>query len=220
MLIKKQNKTGSPGKNHMVSLWLSTVAFFLAAVLLCAAPLIASGIVLVSRSGLDYMIQAQLAPREQRLSYLEARVSTMESLYADWSYQNMRFIHLWPDVHEAEYLEPGGISGGSATLDAAPRIVDGRTMVPLRFVGESLGADVSWDGENRQISYTTPTRTIILTIDQRMVLVGNVPMEMDTAPIIIDERAMVPVRFIASWLGAVVRWDEADRRIEIGFLRG
>lgn len=42
-------------------------------------------------------------------------------------------------------------NGQQVTLDTAALIVNGRTLVPLRFVGESLGADVNWDGVNRRV---------------------------------------------------------------------
>lgn len=38
------------------------------------------------------------------------------------------------------------VNGKSVTLDSEPTIIDGRTMVPLRFVGEYMGASLDWDG--------------------------------------------------------------------------
>ncbi|QKS73155.1 hypothetical protein FLK61_24885 [Paenalkalicoccus suaedae] len=35
-------------------------------------------------------------------------------------------------------------NGEARTIDVAPSIVDGRTVVPLRFVSEAAGADVNW----------------------------------------------------------------------------
>lgn len=43
------------------------------------------------------------------------------------------------------------INGKTLTLSAAPRLINGITMVPLRFVSESLGADVEWDGLNKTV---------------------------------------------------------------------
>lgn len=43
------------------------------------------------------------------------------------------------------------VNGRAITLDVPPKIVNGRTMVPLRFVGESLGARVEWDGVKRVV---------------------------------------------------------------------
>lgn len=43
------------------------------------------------------------------------------------------------------------INGKSITLPVAPRLIHGNTMVPLRFVSESLGAEVEWDGQNKTV---------------------------------------------------------------------
>lgn len=40
------------------------------------------------------------------------------------------------------------------TLNAAPYIENGRTMVPVRFVSESLGADVQWDQKTKTVTVT------------------------------------------------------------------
>lgn len=43
------------------------------------------------------------------------------------------------------------VSGRAVTLDVPGMIIDGRTLVPLRFVGESLGAEVAYDSATRRI---------------------------------------------------------------------
>jgi len=46
------------------------------------------------------------------------------------------------------------ISGEPVALDVPAQIRDGRTLVPLRFVAEALGAAVAWDGATRSITIT------------------------------------------------------------------
>ncbi|WP_223066524.1 family 10 glycosylhydrolase [Paenibacillus caui] len=48
------------------------------------------------------------------------------------------------------------VNGGSVTLDVPLQAVAGRTMAPLRFVGEHLGLTVSWNQAARVITLTTP----------------------------------------------------------------
>lgn len=48
------------------------------------------------------------------------------------------------------------VNGRQIILDVPPIIKDGRTMVPLRFVSESLGARVNWDGSLRTITVNLP----------------------------------------------------------------
>lgn len=41
------------------------------------------------------------------------------------------------------------VQGNEVSLDVPAQIINGRTIVPLRFIGESIGAKVEWDVENR-----------------------------------------------------------------------
>lgn len=55
-------------------------------------------------------------------------------------------IKLWINNVNAE------VNGQPFTLDVPPKSVEGRTMLPLRFVAEKLGAKVNWDGNTQQIT--------------------------------------------------------------------
>ncbi len=46
------------------------------------------------------------------------------------------------------------ISGKEIEIDPPAQILEGRTMVPLRFVGEAFGADVAWEGSTKTITIT------------------------------------------------------------------
>ena len=52
--------------------------------------------------------------------------------------------------------EPVLIGGRRYSMLIAPRIVNSRTFIPLRFVSEHLGYDVAWDGETQTITITKP----------------------------------------------------------------
>ena len=197
---------------------LSGVCLSLTAVLLLCSPLWAVEI-LMSRSGFDNWMWQRFAPREQRLDSMERQAGEMAKALARWEEQNMYKIYLWLDNTTVEYYGPGGVSAGTATLDVPPRIVDGRTMAPLRFVGEVLGAEVIWDGETQQVAYTAGERRITLTVGQATATIGGYDVVMDIPPMIINDRTMVPVRFVSQWLGAIVRWDEALRRVEISYMK-
>jgi hypothetical protein len=137
----------------------------------------------------------------------------------DWEYANCDRIHLWPGNPRVEFYAPYGVHSDSASLDSPPAIIDGRTMVPLRFIGEALGAVVLWDGETRKITYLSDNRLIELTVGQTTVLVGGRTVNMDTAPMLINDRTMVPIRFVRQWLGAVVKWDDAEKKVELIYMK-
>ena len=54
---------------------------------------------------------------------------------------------------------PATVNGRRVALSAPPYIENGNTMVPLRFMAETLGARVSWDSGKRDVSIKTPEAT-------------------------------------------------------------
>lgn len=46
------------------------------------------------------------------------------------------------------------LNGKENTLDVAPKIINGRTMLPIRFIAEGFNFDVFWDGDNSVITIT------------------------------------------------------------------
>jgi len=92
--------------------------------------------------------------------------------------------------------------------DAAPFIVEGRTMVPLRLIAEAMGADVGWDSCTGII--TIVHGTTVVTFLSNHALPGGLG-----TPINIDGRIFVPLRFIAEALGATIEWDSATGSIYV-----
>ncbi len=56
-----------------------------------------------------------------------------------------RIIELWIGKSEAK------VNGKVVKLDVPPQIINNRTMIPLRFVSESLGYEVEWISEEQKI---------------------------------------------------------------------
>lgn len=47
------------------------------------------------------------------------------------------------------------IDGTGWSLEVAPRLIDGSTMIPVRFVAEALGSEVHWDQANKLVLIKT-----------------------------------------------------------------
>ncbi len=109
------------------------------------------------------------------------------------------------------------INGIPVTLDVPPRIMNGRTMVPLRFVGEAMGAEIEWEGTEQKITFTLFGKQIILRVGASTAMVNGEPVMLDASPTIIGGRTLVPVRFVSENLGAKVDWDGGQQRITITF---
>lgn len=107
------------------------------------------------------------------------------------------------------------IDGDPLSFDVPPTIVEGRTLVPLRAIFEALGAIVDWEGVTRTITATKGQQTIILTIDSKVAFKNQQEIDLDVPATIIEGRTLVPTRFIAESLGAVVDWDGKTRTVKI-----
>jgi len=102
---------------------------------------------------------------------------------------------------------------------------NGRTLVPIRFPAEELGATVDWLNASRQVKIKNknhaalPDSDILLTIGKKEVSVNGMTRIMDTTAVIKGNRTMVPLRFISEYMGARVKWD-SNTRIAFVFTRG
>lgn len=101
------------------------------------------------------------------------------------------------------------------TVDAPPYIENSRTMVPVRVVSESFGADVDWNEAERKVTIKLDETTVVLTIDSTAATVGSEEKTLDTPAVIKDGRTMVPLRFVSEALGKNVEYVDASKQILI-----
>lgn len=90
--------------------------------------------------------------------------------------------------------------------DTAPTIVDGRTLVPLRAIFEALGAEVEWDSSTRTATGTRGGTVVVVQIDNNVAYVNGEARLLDVPARIINNRTMVPARFVSEAMGCRVTW--------------
>lgn len=98
-----------------------------------------------------------------------------------------------------------------------PTIVNSRTLVPIASIIEAMGGTVSWDGKDRRVDITLGNNTIKLWINKLQAQVNGQNKDLDVAPVIINDRTMLPLRFITENLGAEVGWNDAAKEITITY---
>lgn len=96
-----------------------------------------------------------------------------------------------------------------------PVIVNNRTMVPLRAIFETMGAEVNWDDATRTVTAVRGDVTISLAIGSDQLYVNGTAVTIDTPAMIINDRTMVPVRAIAEAFGCEVNWNQTAKRVAI-----
>ncbi|WP_025028709.1 stalk domain-containing protein [Caldalkalibacillus mannanilyticus] len=104
-------------------------------------------------------------------------------------------------------------NGKATVLTEAPYTKDQRTLVPLRFISENLGAKVNWDSSTRTITVSLEGKTISLQEGSKQVTVNGVNHTIEAAPEIKNGATFVPLRFISEQLGVQVEWNATDRSI-------
>lgn len=109
------------------------------------------------------------------------------------------------------------INNNRIDLDAPPFTENGRTLVPLRFIGEAFGASVVWDGNTKKVTYTLGSTIIEVIIGSTIAVVNGEKKNLDVPPKLVNGRTFVPLRFISESFGASVIWEAATKKIYIEF---
>lgn len=114
-------------------------------------------------------------------------------------------------------------------MDAVTFIENSRTYVPIRFLGESLGAKVDWNGQLQMVTLTKDDIVVHLVVGQKKILVldksaglvNNIAgfiskaSNMDVAPLTTNGRTYLPARFVAEALGYKVHWDASINTVTV-----
>lgn len=107
------------------------------------------------------------------------------------------------------------VNGKPVTLDVAPFLQDGRTLVPLRFVSEALGAEVKWNDKEKSITLIRGSDTMKLTINRSDAIVNGKTIYMDVPAINHKGTTMVPIRFVVENFQLEIEFDNATGTITI-----
>lgn len=120
------------------------------------------------------------------------------------------------------------VDGILVSFPDQPPVIDKinyRTLVPVRFPAEALGADVNWKQETQEVfidqqaKNQLPESHLVLKIGSSGIKVNGENKHMDTTPIVMNNRTLVPIRFISEYLGSEVRWWDKSQTVHI-FTKG
>lgn len=105
--------------------------------------------------------------------------------------------------------------GKELKLDQEPVEENDRLLVPVRAIFESLGAEVSWDEAEEQVTATKDSTTVQLQINSPTLLVNEEAVELDAPARLVGERTLVPLRAVSEALEAQVDYVENLQRVVI-----
>jgi len=96
------------------------------------------------------------------------------------------------------------VNNVESRLDAQPQIKNSRTLVPVRFISESLGAQVEYDGVSRVVCINLGDKKVQLQLGSREMTVNGVLSSLDVAAESINNRTFIPLRALIEALGKKV----------------
>ena len=117
------------------------------------------------------------------------------------------------------------LNGERITFDQQPFIENGRTLVPMRAIAETMGGAVEWDDERRMAIITFSELQIRLVENRQEASIltrGNTHLvSLDVPMRVINGRSFVPLRFVAEAFNVVtpyrvrVDWHDATKTADI-----
>ncbi len=107
------------------------------------------------------------------------------------------------------------LDGKQLAFQVQPEIIEGRTLVPVREIFESMGAVVTWDDKQQTIIATRGENVVVLNIGEKDASKDGKSIQLDVAPQIVGNRTLVPLRFISETFGADVKWNDKSSAVYI-----
>jgi mono/diheme cytochrome c family protein len=107
------------------------------------------------------------------------------------------------------------IDGERQEYAAPPMMMNGRVMVPMRAIFESLGASVTWHPSERAVSAAREGHMVRLTVGKREGMINGAGVMLGAAPRMYRNHVYVPLRFVSEAMGAKVNWEADTRQVMI-----
>ncbi|WP_031411769.1 N-acetylmuramoyl-L-alanine amidase family protein [Brevibacillus laterosporus] len=128
------------------------------------------------------------------------------------------FIWMAPQAIDAAGQSTQGniqlrIEGRNVNAEVPPLISNGRTLVPVRVIAEGLGAKIDWNQQERKAKITKDNREVILQLSSKKAYINGKAQTLEATPELINNRMLLPLRFVGEALGATVGWDNDSRTV-------
>jgi len=105
--------------------------------------------------------------------------------------------------------------------EVAPVEIGGRVLVPLRDVIYNIkDFAVTWDASRAAVTAAYGNRLVKLKMGSHTAWVNGASVQLETPPVTMAGRTMVPLRFLSEALGATVTWDSNARTVAINTFGG
>lgn len=146
------------------------------------------------------------------LVFLSIFCMFFESVYATNRYVNLTLTY---DYTKHKYNEEEvfvAVDGNKLTgLQMPPIILNNYTLVPAREVFEAVGAKVEWVKDVEQVYVSYGSKLVVIPINSNKGYINGIEAMMQTNAKIINNKTMIPLRFVSTAVGFDIEWDKNTR---------
>lgn len=107
------------------------------------------------------------------------------------------------------------VNGQPLSNDVPPTVVNNRVLLPLRACAEALNATVNYDAATGGIDVFAGQNKVELKLNSTTAAINGITQQLDTMPQVMDNRTLVPLRFLGEALNAQVNWDGTTGTVSI-----
>ena len=167
--------------------------------------------------------------KELKNKITSIEIDSAKTVYAGWEEINKEPVK--PDAPEENTpliivkidSRDYKLNGKDMKMDSAP-FIDGndRTMLPVRVVANALGIsddDIGWDNQTKTASFKREDGKIVsCTVNSNMIKIGDEEVEIDTVPVIRNDRIYLPMRALFNAFNVSdenIIWDGAARTVTV-----
>ena len=163
---------------------------------------------LVSKSWVDKYVEEKFASLQEQLNEIQAKLAPAKvdiSLYIGKNTATVNGVSRYIDP-ERPAVAPKLLSDSNS---------GGYTMVPIRFIDESLGITVEWLSSTNQVMFTDGSKRVLLTAGTKDAAINGVAKTMGYASFIENQRTYVHIRFVAEAFDCKVDWSQVDKKVTV-----
>jgi plastocyanin len=107
------------------------------------------------------------------------------------------------------------LNGKALSIAQSAKLVNGRTMLPFRAIGEQLGATVSYEAASKSVTLKKGANVYVLKLGSKIAMVNGVSTTLDVPAQVIGNSTFVPVRFLSENMGLQVGYENKSRTVTL-----
>ena len=130
---------------------------------------------------------------------------------ADWTAIRENLPAEQAEAEAAKARASVTLDGNRIDTENLAKVVNGRTMIPVRCLAEQMGAEVSYDSTLKAARIVRAGVEIIMPIGSKTCTVNGKPFQMDAAPYIENGRTMIPARYVSELFSQSIQWVSETR---------